>query len=83
MRAALLLALTCLAACGEFPVAGDPTGSNAYPALLPLSAALAGVPQTAEEADAVFVAEAETDAALQAQAAALEARADTIRQAEP
>jgi hypothetical protein len=83
MRPALLLALTLLAACGEFPTAGAPEGSGSYPPLLPFSEALAGVPQSSDEAAAVFDAESEADAALQAQAAALQSRADTIRQAEP
>jgi hypothetical protein len=83
MRSALLLALTFLAACGEFPVAGDPAGAGTYPPLLPFSVALDGVPQSADEAGAVFDTEAEADAALQAQAAALQSRADTIRRAEP
>jgi hypothetical protein len=83
MRPVLLLALSLLAACGEFPVAGAPAGSGTYPPLLPYSVALEGVPQSADEAGAVFDAEAEAEAALQAQAAALQSRADTIRQAEP
>lgn len=78
-----LLALLTLAACGDFPLAGDPTGIDGYPGLLPLSQALEGVPADADEAAEVFAAEAESDAALQAQAAALEARADALRSATP
>lgn len=78
-----LLALLIVAACGDFPLAGDPTGPDGYPSLLPLSQALEGVPSSADEAAEVFAAEAETDAALQAQAAALQARADTLRSATP
>ncbi|MGI1660836.1 hypothetical protein ACRDNQ_01235 [Palleronia sp. KMU-117] len=73
-----LLALLIVAACGDFPLAGDPTGVDGYPGLLPLSQALEGVPENADEAAAVFAAEAETDAALQAQAAALQSRADAL-----
>jgi ABC-type Fe3+-hydroxamate transport system substrate-binding protein len=83
MRPALLLALSLLAACGEFPTAGAPTGSADYPRLLPYSVALEGVPQSADEAGALFDAEAEAEEALQAQAAALQSRADTIREAQP
>jgi hypothetical protein len=83
MRPALLLALMLLAACSEFPTAGAPDGSGTYPSLLPFSEVLAGVPQSSDEAAALFDAEAEAEAALQAQAAALQSRADTIRQAEP
>jgi hypothetical protein len=78
-----LLALLTVAACGDFPLAGDPTGIDGYPGLLPLSQALEGVPETADEAATVFAAEAEADAALQAQAAALQARADALRTATP
>ena len=83
MRSALALALTLLAGCGEFPTAGAPVGTGDYPPLLPFSEALAGLPQSPDEAVAVFEAEAEADTALQEQAAALQSRADTIRQAEP
>ena len=75
--ALLLAALAMLAGCTQFPVldrATDPEAmAGPYPALLPFEA-LPAAP-TAPPPDAA--------AALQAQAAALEARADQLRAAGP
>lgn len=73
-----LLVLLLIAACGEFPTAGAPTGRGDYPALLPIDGLLAGLPETEAEAEAAFEAERAADAALLARAEALEARADTL-----
>ena len=74
-RTMLLIALLSLAACGEFPDAGQTTsGRSDFPTLLPLADLLGDVPVT--EA----IVQEENDA-LAARAAALQARAERIRQA--
>jgi hypothetical protein len=78
MRAALCLCLPLLAACGEFPTAGEPTNRAGYPELLPLSGLIAEVPDDVAPDDAP-----DPDAVLQARAAALRSRAETLRSATP
>jgi hypothetical protein len=73
-----LFLLALIAACGPFPTAGEPSGRGDYPTLLPLTGLLQGVPESEDDATALFDAAAEADAALLARADALRSRADAL-----
>ncbi len=76
MRAARLASfLLLVASCGDFPEAGEPTtGDGAFPELVPLT--------SLREIDAGD-SPSSPDADLRARAAALNARAEILRQGAP
>lgn len=82
-RAVALLSLALLAACGDFPTAGDPPGRGGYPPLLPLDDLLADVPRTEDAATAAVEERQAEDAALLDRAAALRSRGDALLASSP
>lgn len=82
-RAAALVSFALLAACGEFPTAGDPTGRAGYPPLLPFDTLLADVAPSGEPASAAADERRAEDEALLDRAAALRSRADALLAASP
>jgi hypothetical protein len=83
LRTIALASLALLAACGDFPTAGDPSGRAGYPPLLPFDDLLAGLPQTEEEAAAAVEDRRAEDEALLDRAAALQSQADTLLASSP
>lgn len=76
-RREIYLLCLLLAACGEFPVAGDARGGDIdYPLLAPLAPILNETPQPAPRTE-------DDGSVLADRIAALEARADALRAATP
>lgn len=74
LRALTFFGLSCLAACGDFPTVGETTsGRTEFPELLPI-ADLLDAPSAPVQGDQ------DPDEAMQARIAALQARAERIRQ---
>jgi hypothetical protein len=82
-RATTLLCFALLAACGDFPTAGDPPGGGGYPPLLPFDDLLADVPQTEDTATAAVEERRSEDEALLDRAATLRSRADELLATSP